>query len=182
MKTLLLLAALIPSLASAQKAALVIDQTTPIKVECVTAVPDSVRDPAAKEDPGTLYKIVEFQDEKAVAKMAETLGYNLVSCAAPVVTADKTSKVTVTTKAHACECAPVGGTCLYAPVGAGGKPGKAIAAPQDTTFQSGTLTGCVPVRTVCVELYGFPSLPNACRTKPFTKGEVAPVEGEVKPK
>lgn len=163
---------LLLTLALSQKAALLIEQATPVTVECVAAVPDATRDAATKEDPGTLYKVVEIQDERDVAKLAESMGYNLVSCAAPVETADKTSKVTISAKEHACECAPAGGTCQWAPPAVDGKAGNSGPAPQDLTFPAGTLTGCTAVPTVCVELYGFPSLPNACRTKPITKGEV----------
>ena len=95
-----------------------------------------------------------------------------MSCGEPVVTADRSSKITVSAKPHACECAPAGGTCQWTPLDVDGKAGKSGPAPSDLTFPAGTLSGCTPVSTVCVELYGFPSLPNACRAKPIGKDEV----------
>lgn len=167
---------LLPSLASAQKASLTIDQTGPVAVECIAAVPESVKPVLTKGDAVEAYKIITVEDEKDAVKLAASLGYDLVSCAAPVTIASRTSKITVTTKALPGECAPVGSDCRYTPPGQDGKAGVEVIAPNDLTFPAGTLVGCKipPVRKVLVELFGKTSMPDACRAAKVVKGEVDP--------
>ena len=58
----------------------VFDQKSPTIIECIVAVPESVKDPAKATDAKEAYKIVTFQDEKAVLKLAADLKYDVVSC------------------------------------------------------------------------------------------------------
>jgi len=181
-----LFAALALSQLSATKVP-VFDQKAPTSIECVAYIPDSAKvadkvdSTKASADPVDHYKLVTFEDERAVLKMAETLGYKIVSCKEPVTTASRESKVTISTKPLGGECAPVDSKCMYAPLDADGKPGKSIAAPNNLTFPAGTLTGCVipPVNKALVQLYGFESMPSAC--VPAAKKEEA-TPGEVLPK
>jgi hypothetical protein len=173
-KTALALLLLLPSLAFAQLSAAevpIFDQKNPTSIECVSYIPDSSKekdkiDPAKPSaDPVAAYKIVQFQDEKAVVKLATTLGYDIVSCDAPVTIVDTTSKVTITAKALPGECAPIDSKCQYVPVDKDGKPLAKTTAPNNLTFPAGTLTDCLipAVRKVMVELYGKTSMPVACK-------------------
>ena len=153
----------------------VFDQKSPTIIECIVAVPESVKDPAKATDAKEAYKIVTFQDEKAVLKLAADLKYDVVSCEAPVTTADKTSKVTVTAKEPPCECqdAAVHKCKVNAIDPKDGKPVK-VAAASNLTYQSGELIECAvpPVKKVCVQLYGKESMPDACwpaKAKPDVK-------------
>ena len=166
---------LLPSLAFAQSTGSVpiFDQKNPTSIECVAYIPDTAKakdkvDPTkASADPVDHYKVVTFEDERAVLKMAETLGYNVVSCKEPVTIASKEPKVTISTKPLGGECAPVDSKCMYVPLDADGKPGKPVEAPNNLTFPAGTLTDCVipPVSKALVQLYGFESMPEACVSK-----------------
>ena len=158
----------------------VFDQKSPTIIECIVAVPESVKDPAKSDDAKEAYKIVTFQDEKAVLKLAADLKYDIVSCGEPVVTADKTSKVTVTAKEPPCECQDAAvHKCKVNSVDP--KDGKVTKVPaaSNLTYKSGELIECAvaPVKKVCVQLYGKESMPDACwpdKVKP--PKETIPVE------
>lgn len=147
------------------------DQKNPTQIECVVAVPDSIKPIATKADAVEAYKIVVFEDEKDVFKLASTMDYKIVKCSEPVTIVSKVSKITITTKDLPGECAPVGSDCVYIPLDIDGKPTKETIAPNDLTFPAGTLIKCKipPVRKTDVELYGLTSMPDACRSAKVAK-------------
>lgn len=98
-------------------------------------------------------------------ELVQTCGtpFTLAAPAPSVILAARTNPIAQTAATgFACACS-TGASCNWTPPLQGGGFGAAVAAPKNMTLPAGTWAGTGCSLKPCVEMYGFDSMPRACK-------------------